>query len=56
MEFLDEFNQLWAAYTQIRNLDTLLGDNPVLKQHIYVLRAEVKRRMSHIRPDIDMDK
>lgn len=56
MKFLDEFNSLWGCYTQLRNLDAQLGDNPVMAQHIEYLKAEVKRRMKFVRPDIDLDK
>ena len=56
MKFLDEFNSLWGCYIQLRNLDEQLGDNPVMAQHIGYLKAEVKRRMKFVRPDIDMDK
>ena len=56
MKFLDEFNSLWGCYTQLRNLDAQLGDNPVMAQHIGYLKAEVKRRMKFVRPDIDLDK
>ena len=50
-DFLLEFNNLWHVIKQCEDIMLRMGDNPVLNQHLWVVKAEAMRQIKLLEGD-----
>ena len=51
MKFLLEFNNLWHVVKMCDDLMERMGNNPDMNQHLWVVKAEAKRRLACLEAD-----